>query len=163
MNSIVIRKKEREERFGGGGVCTFSAGYPQVCGHDVITAFYEKLADNARKAAFSAAGDGKKISFRMTPRVRYESDERADITLDIIFSENGRLRVCKRLAQSWKLSDETLTVPIKKGAEVFFDGEKYVEIINLFGREEKRRMSEYISEIPIKTQKRRFFGQKHSN
>lgn len=163
MNSIVIRKKEKEQRFFGGGVCTFSAGYPQFDGHDGITAFYEKLADNAMKAAFSAAGDGKKISFRIIPRVRYESDERADITLDIIFSENGRLRVCKRLAQSWRLSDETLAAPIKKGSETFFDGEKYVEIINLFGREEKRRMSEYISEMPIKTQKRRFFGQKHSN
>lgn len=163
MNNIVIRKKEKEKRSGGGGLCTFSAGYPEVVGCEKITAFYEELSDNAMKAVLSSAGDGRKISFRMIPRVRYESDERADITLDIIFSENGKLKVYKRIAQSWRLSDETLAVPIKKGAETFFDGEKYVEVINLFGKEEKRRMSEYISEIPIKTQKRRFFGQKHSN
>lgn len=158
MNNIIIRKKEKEKRFCGGGVCTFSAGYLEVVGCDKITAFYEELSDNAMKAVLSSAGDGRKIFFRIIPRVRYESDERADITLDIIFSENGKLKVYKRIAQSWRLSDETLAVPIKKGAETFFDGEKYVEVINLFGKEEKRRMSEYINEIPIKTKKRRFLG-----
>lgn len=163
MNDIIIRKKEKEERFGGGGVCLFSARYPEIVGCDNIIAFYEEFSDNAMKAVFSAAGEGKRISFRIIPKIRYESSDRADVTLDIIFSENGRLRVYKRLAQSWNLADETLIAPIKKGAEAFFDGDRYIEIINLFGKEEKRRMSEYIREVPIKAKNCRFFGQKHNN
>lgn len=162
MSRISFVKRERKKRTGGG-VFVFFACYPEIDGCDKINAFYAALAENAENAAEKSTGENKRISFRMTPRIRYEDDERADITFDIIFSENGALKVYRRIAQSWNLKDETLFPPAKKGAETFWNGEYFVEIKNLFGKEKKRRMSEYIKEIPSKTEKRRIFGQIRGN
>lgn len=162
MSRISFVKREREKRTGGG-VFVFSACYPEINGCEKINAFYGALAENAENATEKSTGENKRISFRMTPRIRYEDDERADITLDIISSENGALKVYRRIAQSWNLKDETLFPPAKKGAETFWNGECFVEIKNLFGKEKKRRMSEYIKEIPSKTEKRRIFGQIRGN
>lgn len=162
MSRISFVKREREKRTGGG-VFVFSACYPEIDGCEKINSFYGALAENAENAAEKSTGENKRISFRMTPRIRYEDDKRADITLDIISSENGALKVYRRIAQSWNLKDETLFPPAKKGAETFWNGEYFVEIKNLFGKEKKRRMSEYIKEIPSKTEKRRIFGQIRGN
>ena len=162
MSRISFVKREREKRTGGG-VFVFSACYPEINGCEKINAFYGALAENAENATEKSTGENKRISFRMTPRIRYEDDERADITLDIISSENGALKVYSRIAQSWNLKDETLFPPAKKGAETFWNGECFVEIKNLFGKEKKRRISEYIKEIPSKTEKRRIFGQIRGN
>lgn len=162
MSRISFVKRERKKRTGGG-VFVFFACYPEIDGCDKINAFYATLAENAENAAEKSTGENKRISFRMTPRIRYEDDERADITFDIIFSENGALKVYRRIAQSWNLKDETLFPPAKRGAETFWNGEYFVEIKNLFGKDKKRRMSEYIKEIPSKTEKRRIFGQIRGN
>lgn len=159
MSRISFVKRETEKR-AGGGVFVFSACYPEIEGCEKINAFYGALAENAESATEKSTGENKKISFRMTPRIRYEDDERADITIDIISSENGALKVYRRIAQSWSLKDETLFPPAKKGAETFWNGEYFVEIKNLFGKEKKRRMSEYIEEAPAKVTKRRIFRQR---
>ena len=162
MSRISFVKREREKRTGGG-VFVFFACYPEIDGCEKINAFYGALAENAENATEKSTGENKRISFRMTPRIRYEDDKRADITLDIISSENGALKVYRRIAQSWNLKDETLFPPAKKGAETFWNGECFVEIKNLFGKGKKRRMSEYIKEILSKTEKRRIFGQIRGN
>lgn len=159
MSRISFVKRERKKRTGGG-VFVFFARYPEIDGCDKINAFYAALAENAENAAEKSTGENKRISFRMTPRIRYEDDERADITFDIISSENGALKVYRRIAQSWNLKDETLFPPAKRGAETFWNGEYFVEIKNLFGKDKKRRMSEYIEEFPAKTAKRRVFRQR---
>ena len=162
MDRISFVKREREERTGDGALA-FSARYPEIDGCDKINVFYAALAENAEGAAARTAGKGRKVSFRMIPRIRYADGERADITLDIIFSSDGELKVYKRLAQSWRLKDETLFPPIKRKSEIFWNGECFVEIKNLFGKEKKRRKSEYIKEISSKTEKRRIFGQIRGN
>lgn len=159
MSRISFVKRKYEKR-SGVGLIVFFVCYPQIKGCEKINAFYATIAENAEKATEKSAEKNERSSFRMTPHIRYEDDERADITIDVFFSENGELKVYRRIAQSWRLKDETLFPPAKKKAETFWNGEYFVEIRNLFGKEKKRRMSEYIEEIPAKGIKRRIFGQR---
>ena len=95
MSRISFVKREIKKRMGGG-VFVFFACYPEIDGCDKINAFYAALAENAENAAEKSTGENKRISFRMTPRIRYEDDERADITFDIISSENGARHLSRR-------------------------------------------------------------------
>ena len=159
MSRITFVKRENEKRTEGGGLCIFSACYPQAEDLSGISSFYAALAENAERAAFSSAESGKRTSLRIIPKVRYEDGDRIDITLDIISSENGELKIYKRIAQCWNIADETLFKPKRKGEQTFFDGRDFILIRNLFGKEKKRRISEYIEEVPEKDVKRRVFRQ----
>lgn len=157
MSRITFVKRENEKRTECGGLCIFSACYPQAEDLSGISSFYAALAENAERAAFSSAESGKRTSLRIIPKVRYEDGDRIDITLDIISSENGELKIYKRIAQCWNIADETLFKPKRKGEQTFFDGRDFILIRNLFGKEKKRRISEYIEEVPEKDIKRRIF------
>ena len=131
-----------------------SVGYPKIDGCEKINAFYEKWTERigAYAAEFADKANGEKAgsavrNIRIIPLLRFEDENRADITFDVIVSENGTLLMYKRTAHCWNKANQRLIKSAKRGKETFFDGENTVVIENLFGKIKARRMSEYVKEL----------------
>lgn len=153
MKKTEIKKVAYSAESGGRRVITSGAGYPQIEGCEKINAFYAKCAEKLSEytADFGKRhADAPARTVRILPMIRYSDDERLDVTFDVMISEKGRLLFCRRYAHCWALSSQRLMPPVKKGAETFFDGEKYIAVENLFGTIETRRISEYVRETEIK-------------
>lgn len=120
--------------------------YPQIEGKTVMNAFYASLAENLR--AFGENSGAERLIMKMTCAVRFRDERSIYITFDLLISRAGEVKYYARHAQGWNTEKERLLRLGGRG-DVFFDGEKYVKITNLFGKIQGGRMSDYIVESEI--------------
>ncbi|MBQ9510946.1 MAG: hypothetical protein IJR55_04575 [Clostridia bacterium] len=159
MKKITFEKTAFVEHHTGAPVVRASVGYPQIDGCEKINDFYKKWADawgvyvkNTADKKRATDSRPKARSIRVLPFLRFSDDARADFTFDVIISEDGKLLLYKRTAQSWDIARQTIIKPFKRGKETFYDGERHIMIENTFGKTEARRMSDYVKETQIKKQ-----------